>query len=377
MKQEPFEVAVPDADLADLRRRLRATRWPDQLPGDDLSGGPDVDRLRALCDYWADGYDWRAAEAQLNHWPQYVTHIDGQRLHYLHVRSPEPGALPLLLTHGWPGSTFEFSKVIGPLVDPRRHGGDPADAFHVVCPSLPGYGWSGPTTEPGWDIVRVARAEASLMAGLGYGRYVAQGGDWGGIAATHLALLDREHVAAIHLNQVLAPPPRDVDPDNERVRAAERFRRDGSGYLAIQSTRPQTLAFGLTDSPAGLAAWLVEKFRDWSDCDGDLDKVFDRDELLTAVSIYWLSGTVASSARLYAESRRTRTLGRPPSEFVATPTACAIFPKDIAVPERSWAERHYAVSRWTEMPRGGHFAAFEQPNLLVDDVRTSFASVRG
>lgn len=381
MEFAPFAVAVPEEDLNDLARRLDATRWPAQLHGASWELGTDLDYLRHLCAYWREGFDWRAAERELNRWPQFMTSVDGQRLHLIHARSPVKDALPLVLTHGWPGSVFEFHKVIGPLTDPAAHGGDEADAFHVVCPSLPGYGWAGPDVQPGWDIRRTAQAEAAIMAGLGYRRYVAQGGDWGALASAHLPILDPEHVAGIHLSQVIALPPRasadSDDPADEAARQAlTRFIRDGSGYSAIQSTRPQTLAYALTDSPSGLASWIVEKFRSWSDCGGDIQSQFTADELLTNIGIYWFSRTAGSAARLYSESARMGSLGRPPKDFVEVPTSCAIFPADITLPPRRWAENHYNVTRWTVMDGGGHFAALEEPSALVEDIRAAFRPLR-
>lgn len=377
----PFAVAVPQADLDDLTSRLRATRWPDALPGSGWDYGTDLAYLQDLCRYWADGFDWRSAEARLNAFPNWVTEIDGERLHYLHVPSPHAHAVPLLLTHGWPGSVVEFQHVIGPLVDPPAFGGDAVDAFSVVCPSLPGYTWSGPTRQRGWDIRRVSAALAALMAELGYRRYGAQGGDWGAIATAHLGVLDVEHLLGIHLTMANAPRPAGADDDaltdQERADLAEMraFRTSGTGYQAIQGTRPQSLAYALTDSPAGLAGWMVEKFRAWSDCSGDLDAVFDRDDLLANLTSYWVTRTAGSAARLYYESFQS---GQPvmPTRRVEVPTAVARFPREIYRPPRAWVEAAFDLHRWTVMPRGGHFAALEQPGLLVDDVRAFFRALR-
>ena len=368
---EPFTVDVPQSELDDLSARLRATRWPDSLPG--WAYGTELAALQELCSYWAGGFDWRHAEARLNAFPQYLTRVDGERLHLLHVRSPHPGAVPLLLTHGWPGSVVEFLGVIGPLVDPP----DPADAFTVVCPSLPGYTWSGPTRSPGWDIRRVARALARLMADLGYGRYAAQGGDWGAIATAHLGVLDADHLLGIHLNMAsVGRPPGASDDDLTEAERADladmrQFRALGTGYQAIQGTRPQTLAYGLTDSPAGLAGWMLEKFRSWS----DPGSVIDRDDLLTNLTAYWVTRTAGSAARLYYETTQS-PLPTMPTERVEVPTAVARFPYEIYRPPRAWVEAAFDVRRWTPMPRGGHFAALEQPALFVDDVRASFRDVR-
>ena len=380
----PFRVDVPDAVLVDLRERLARTRWPAQLDDAGWDYGTELSYLQALCAYWEREFDWRAAEARVNAWPQFETDIDGEHLHFIHARSPHPNALPLLVTHGWPGSVVEFLDILGPLVDPPAHGGDAADAFHVVCPSMPGYGWSGPTHQQGWDIRRVAEAEAELMAELGYDRYGAQGGDWGAIATTMLGLADPEHVVGLHLNMVVAGPPSGdgVNPldglsetELEALNDMNHFREEETGYQAIQGTKPQTLGYGLTDSPAGLAGWIVEKFRTWSDCDGDVESSFTKDQLLTNITAYWVTNTIASSVRLYCESQRARRFG-PAPEYVDVPTGAAIFPKELYRPPRSWAEAAFNIVHWTEMPRGGHFAAMEEPELLVDDVRSFFRLLR-
>lgn len=378
----PFTISVPEADLVDLRDRLARTRWPDQIPQSGWDYGTDKATLQELCEYWRSGYDWRRWEALLNSFPQFLTEIGGQRVHFLHVRSPHAGALPLVITHGWPGSVFEFYKIIGPLADPTAHGGDAADAFHVVCPSMPGYGWSGPTTTPGWDIRKVAETIAALMAALGYGRYGAQGGDWGAIATAQLGLVDPDHLAGIHMNMVVARAPDPANPTDgvtpdemAGLGAMAHFQEYETGYQRIQGTKPQTLAYGLHDSPAGLAGWLLEKFRTWSDCDGDVYRRFTRDELLTNLMIYWTTGTIGSSVRLYCETTRARRMGSP-GERVNVPTGCAIFPKELFQPPRKWAESAFNVTHWTRMPSGGHFAALEEPALLVDDVRAFFRTLR-
>ena len=380
---ERFEIRVPDAVLADLRERLARTRWPDSIEGSGWGYGTDLAYLKELCAYWCDGFDWRAQEARLNRFDQFTTAILGERLHFVHQRSPEPGALPLVVTHGWPGSVAEFAKVIGPLSDPAAHGGDPRDAFHVVCPSMPGYGFSGPTRAAGWHIGRVAEAIAALMARLGYARYGAQGGDWGAAASTQLGMLVPQHLVGIHLNFVLAGPPADAADPFEGVTPEERlaleatagFEEEETGYQRIQGTRPQTLAFGLNDSPAGLAGWIVEKFRAWSDCKGDVESRFTKDELLTNITIYWATQTIHSSMRLYCETMRGGRWGMT-RHRVAVPTGCAIFPGEMIRPPRRWAERYYAIRRWTRMPSGGHFAALEEPEALVDDVRAFFRELR-
>jgi microsomal epoxide hydrolase len=381
LRIEPFTVDVPDEVLADLHVRLRRTRFPEQIDGAGWDYGTELEYLRDLVKYWDESYDWRKEEMRLNRFEQFLTEIDGQRVHFMHVRSPEPGALPLVITHGWPGSVVEFLDIIGPLTNPRDHGGNAEDAFHVVCPSIPGYGFSGPTRERGWDPERVARTFATLMAGLGYERYGAQGGDWGSMITTQLALVDQQHLAGIHLNMVIALPPDGEDfstlTENEMAGLASSadYMKNESGYAKIQATKPQTIGYLLDDSPAGLAAWIVEKFRTWSDCEGDVDRQFSRDTLLTNVMLYWVNATGHSSGRLYYEATKAGRFG-PQGRRVEVPTGAAIFPKEIVRPPRRWAEHAYNITHWTEMPSGGHFAALEEPGLLVDDIRSFFASVR-
>ncbi|MEO3829197.1 epoxide hydrolase family protein [Actinomadura sp. B10D3] len=360
----PFRIDIPQSDLDDLRDRLARTRLPGQLPGTGAERGVPEDRLRELADHWAGGYDWRVHEARLNEHPQFVTEIDGQRIHFLHVRSPEPDATPLILTHGWPGSVVEFLDVIGPLTDPRAHGGDPADAFHLVIPSIPGFGFSSPLAATGWDLHRIAEAWAVLMERLGYDRYGAQGGDYGSGISRELGHVAPERLIGVHVNFLLTfGSPEGLDEaDRERLAGLERFTSDMGGYMAIQSTRPQTLAYGLADSPAGQLAWIAEKFAEWTE-DG-----VDRDALLTNVTLYWLTNTAGSSAQLYYEA--SRTWGGKGASPV--PTAVAVFPHEAALPVRALAERTDKIVRWTEFERGGHFAALEQPDLLVSDVRAFF-----
>lgn len=377
MSISPFRIAIPDTDLADLRERLARTRWPDELPGVGWSYGAPAAYIRELAEYWRTGYDWRAQEAALNEFPQFTTEIDGQNVHFLHVRSPEPDALPLIVTHGWPGSVVEFMKIIGPLTDPRAHSGDPAQAFHVVAPSIPGFGFSGPTAETGWDMNRVARAWAVLMSRLGYERYGAQGGDTGALVSPKLARIDSGHVIGVHINGDLGFPtgdPAEFDglSEAEQERMARYQDEEGSGYAIIQATRPQTVAFGLHDSPAGQLAWIAEKFKEWTDPAHELpEQAVDRDQLLTNVSVYWLTGTAASSARLYKES--SAAWGQPPLPS-KVPHGVAVFPGDLGV--RRIAEREHEVVHWSEFDRGGHFAAMEAPDLLVDDIRRFFTLVR-
>ena len=399
----PFRIDIPQPDLDDLRDRLARTRWPDELPGVGWTRGVPLGYLKELAGYWADGYDWPKQEARLNEFPQFTTTIDGQNIHFLHVRSPEPDALPLILTHGWPGSIVEFLNVIGPLTDPAAHRGDPADAFHLVIPSLPGYGLSGPTHQIGWTTDRVAKAWAELMARLGYQRYGAQGGDWGAFVTPQLGRVDPGHVVGVHVNAATFGfiPFGPVDPeelatftDAERTRL-ERLNTStagpGNGYFELQATRPQTLAFGLAESPVGLAAWIVEKWRAWSDCDGQVERRFTKDQLLTTVMLYWVTGTIGSSFRFHREwalgaashpeawagraevpTGVVRPLGR--DERIQVPAAVSLF--DYPCP-REWAEQAYGdLRRFTDMPRGGHFTALEEPQLLAEDLRGFFQALR-
>jgi len=374
----PFRIEVPDAEIDDLRRRLRDTRWPEELPGVGWGYGIPLGYVKELADYWGTAYDWPANEARLNDFPQFTTTIDGQNIHFLHVRSQEPDALPLLITHGWPGSVVEFVKVIGPLVDPCAHGAAATDAFHVVAPSIPGFGFSGPTREAGWDVKRIAAAFAQLMDRLGYQHYGAQGGDWGSAITRQLGLLQPDHVIGLHLNTLGTSPSGDpeemkllTDKEKGYLEAAQRFRQQGSGYFMIQSSRPQTLSYGLTDSPVGQLAWIAEKFAEWSDS----QSAIDRDQMLTNVSVYWFTSTANSSARLYLEFARSgSSWGK--IELSSVPTGVAVFPHEIAPPIRRFAERANNIVHWSEFDRGGHFAAMEQPDLLVGDIREFFRRFR-
>ncbi|WP_371537548.1 epoxide hydrolase 1 [Streptomyces sp. NBC_00466] len=382
---QAFRISVPQSELDDLHERLDRTRWPDELPGVGWAYGVPRGYLRELADYWRHEYDWRAAEAGLNAWPQFTTTIDGANIHFAHIRSPEPDATPLIMTHGWPGSIVEFARVAGPLTDSRAHGGDPADAFHLVLPGIPGFGLSGPTTEPGWEYRRVAAAFAELMERLGYRRFGAQGGDWGAAISRELGRVRPDRVIGVHLNLLPGSAATEEPTDDELapLSPAERARtlaswernrrwaRDRQGYADIQSTRPQTLAYGLTDSPVGQLAWIAEKFKEWTDSRDRPEDAVDRDQLLTNVMLYWLTGTAGSSARIYYERAHADYWGAPP-EPSATPTALADFPQENFVPLRHIAERTNNIVQWTEHDRGGHFAAMEQPGPLVDDIRTFF-----
>jgi pimeloyl-ACP methyl ester carboxylesterase len=373
---EPFNPSVRDADLDDLRERIRRTRWPDEATVPDWSQGVPLGYLKELCGYWAEGYDWRAREATLAAVPQFHTVIDEVDIHFVHVRSPEPSAVPLLLTHGWPGSFLEFVEVLGPLTDPAAHGGDAADAFHVVVPSLPGYGWSGRPRTTGWGIEHIADVWAELMYRLDYPRYGAQGGDWGAAVTTCLAQQHPDPLVGIHLNLLRALPPKGqtefTSAEQEAIATGLHYQRWEAGYSTQQSTRPQTVGYALNDSPAGQCAWILEKFWAWSDCDGDPVGFFGADKLLDNITLYWLTGTATSSARLYWESFRSfRT------SDVKVPVGASMFPKEILQVPRHWAEQAYPDLRyWNEPDRGGHFAAFEQPEIFVEEVRSFFRLVR-
>ncbi|MDO3635139.1 epoxide hydrolase family protein [Mycolicibacterium arseniciresistens] len=381
---QPFTVDVPEAALADLRDRLRRTRWPDRETVDDWSQGVPLAVMQQLCAYWRDDYNWRRCEARLNSHPQFITRIDGLDIHFLHVRSPNADATPLLLTHGWPGSVVEFLDVIEPLVDPTSHGGRVNDAFHLVIPSVPGYGFSAHPTATGWGIERIAAAWAELMRRLGYDRYGAAGGDWGTSISTVLAKQSRDAVLGIHLTPPLVAPDwvnRENWTAHEHASAEllEAATRSGAGYTAQHSTRPQTLGYALLDSPAGQCAWIFEKFVEWSDHDGDVFSVLSPDQILDNITLYWLTRTGASSTRLYWESIATvnEWFTSATTDTVDVPTGASVF-KDTPRPSRRWAEQRFTDIRyWSEPERGGHFAAFEQPALFVDELRASFAAIAG
>lgn len=371
---KPFRINVPDDVIDDLRSRLARTRWPEAECVDDWSQGVPLAYTRELADYWASGYDWRSREAALNRFDQFTTEIDGLDIHFIHQRSPYADAFPLVITHGWPGSIVEFHKVIEPLTNPAS--GRAEDAFHVVCPSLPGYGFSGKPAHTGWGVEKIAEAWETLMLRLGYDRYGAQGGDWGAAVTTQIGR-NVGHCVGIHLNMPVGRPTKDslTNPTEEEQRALAglaNHRKWGTGYSKQQSTRPQTLGYGLADSPVGQLAWIVEKFWDWADCDGHPENAVSRDELLDNVMVYWVTNTAASSARLYWESFAVWGGG----DRVELPTGVAAFPGELLKAPRSWCEPVYNITHWTDMPRGGHFAAFEQPELFVEDLRAFFATVR-
>jgi pimeloyl-ACP methyl ester carboxylesterase len=373
----PFTLAIPQGELDDLKRRLAATRFPERETVDDWSQGAPLSHVRALVDHWRDGYDWRRCEAMLNGFGQYKTEIDGLGIHFLHIRSPHAGALPLVLSHGWPGSVIEFHKVIGPLTDPVAHGGKAEDAFDLVIPSLPGFGFSDKPGRTGWGVLRIAKAWALLMQRLGYQRYVAQGGDWGAAITTGMGVIRPAALAAIHVNLPLVMPegPYENLTEGEAAMLAQMQYYDqwDSGYSKQQMTRPQTVGYGLADSPAGQAAWIYEKFWAWTDCQGDPLNALGRDEMLDNIMLYWLPNTAASSARLYWES----FAGGFGATKLNLPVGCSIYPKEIYRAPRSWAERCISnLIHWNELDRGGHFAAFEQPELFVRELRDCFRKIR-
>ncbi len=373
----PFTLAIAAEALADLRARLQATRWPARETVADWSQGVPLAKIQALCSHWANDYDWRRCEARLNSIGQYRTRIDGLNIHFLHLRSKHADAAPLLLTHGWPGSVVEFLEVIGPLTDPLAHGGNAADAFHVVVPSLPGFGFSDQPTTTGWGVERIAQAWLALMRRLGYQRFFAQGGDWGAAIATAIGMLNAPECAAIHLNMPLIyPEAADMeDPtaaEKSAIAAMKFYRNKDSGYAQIQHTRPQTLAYALTDSPAAQAAWIYEKFHAWTDHSGEPESALSRDAMLDNIMLYWLPAAAGSSARLYWES-----LSFFKNRSLALPVGVTVYPREIFRPSRRWAERHFAnIVHWHEADRGGHFAAFEQPASFVAEMRDCFRPLR-
>ena len=380
-----FQVGVPQAELDDLRNRLANTRLPDQIPGTSWEYGTERGYLEELLTYWMNEFDWRAQEARINAFDQFTTEIDDVNMHFIHQRSANPDAIPLMIVHGWPGSISEFLDIIPPLVDPAAHGGEIEDAFHVIAPSLPGFGFSGIPEARGYNPERIALMLAALMERLGYETYAIAGGDWGAIINRHLANHYPERLIGLHSNMILAAPPEDEEQRNRATpeelaltgaRAA--YMQNETGYQAIQGTKPQTLGYGLADSPAGVAAWIVEKFHGWTDMpqgsEGDLDDHFSKDDLLTNISIYWFTGTITSSTRIYYENRNTPA--EKPIEYIDVPTGAAIFPAEIYMAPRAWAEAAYDLRHWTVMPRGGHFAALEQPELYLNDLREFFRLLR-
>ena len=379
----PFHLNIAENQLKDLNRRLDTVRWPDAEPVTGWSQGIPLDYMKEIVDYWRNEYDWRRWENMLNEFGQYKTEIDGLDIHFLHTRSPHENALPIIITHGWPGSVTEFYKIIGPLTNPTKYGGKAEDAFHVICPSLPGYGFSGRATNTGWGVEKIGKTWGKLMDRLGYDRYVAQGGDWGAIVTQNMGITETKHCAAIHVNMPLASP----DPDTmanltpieqKALEDMGHYDKQESGYSKQQSTRPQTLGYGLVDSPTAEAAWIIEKFYAWTDCgEGDdrhPENTLNKNELLDNVMMYWLTATGASSARLYWESFSDGTRS---TDTINMPTGCSIFPKEIFRTSRRWAEKRFTnLIHWNELDKGGHFAAFEQPEIFVDELRNCFRSIR-
>ncbi len=373
---ETFDIAIPEEAIADLKRRLAATRWPEAETPGDWSQGVPLAYAQEFCDYWAKDYDWPARQQRLNEFDHYKTSIDGLDVHFIHARSPHANARPIIITHGWPGSIVEFAKVIGPLTNPTAHGGAAEDAFHVVCPSLPGYGFSGKPTATGFGVEKVASMWNQLMLRLGYERYFAQGGDWGSAVTTAIGVQNLGNCAGIHVNMpnagaTKAARENPTEADKHALARAMAYQQEDSGYSKQQSTRPKTLGYGLADSPAGQGMWVLEKFWRWMDCDGHPENVLSKDELLDNIMLYWLTNSGASSARLYWESFN-RAFGSGDNS-VKVPTGCSIFPQEIIPTPRSWAEKRYHnIVYWNELDKGGHFAAFEQPELFVGELRACF-----
>lgn len=383
MDAKPFAIHIPETTLSDLQKRLGQTRWLDEIAGSDWSYGANLNYMREIVDYWQTRFDWRAQEKIINGFSQFRADVDGLAIHFIHERGKGPQAIPLVITHGWPGSFVEMLKVIPHLTDPVAYGGAAEDSFDVVVPSLPGYGFSDRATEIGMNAFRIAELWVQLMDGLGYRRFGAQGGDWGASVGTCLGLMSPAKLIGLHLNYIPGSFKPNVGSDSRSLSAAETaflaaqddWSQTEGGYGHVQATKPQTLAFGLNDSPVGLAAWIIEKFRDWSDCDGEVERRFTKDELLTNVMIYWTTQTINSSMRLYYEARR-RPLHFKEGESVRAPCAVARFLKEAPFPPREWIERGYNVQRWTEIASGGHFAAMEEPDLLVEDIRAFFRPLR-
>jgi microsomal epoxide hydrolase len=381
----PFEIDIADAAIADLKRRLAATRMPDQIADTTWEYGTDSSYLSELIAYWQNDFDWKKQESELNQFDQFKTEIDGLDMHFIHQRSENPDAIPLMIVHGWPGSVAEFSKIVGPLTDPVAHGGDIADSYHVIAPSLPGFGFSERPNEPGYSPEKIAHILAGLMQRLGYEQYAIAGGDWGAIINRYLANNYPERLIGLHSNMVLAGPPADETQRDDVSEAVSSLRTariaymlNEVGYQRIQGTKPQSLGYGLNDSPAGLAAWIVEKFHGWSDlpqdADGDLDNYFSKDELLTNIAIYWFTETITSSARIYYENSKTPVAK--PIEYIDVPTGVALYPAEIFITPRSWVAAAYDLRHYSLMEQGGHFAALEQPASYLNELNTFFRLLR-
>lgn len=383
MAVQPYKIEIPDSVLDDLKSRLERTRWPDELPGTGWDYGSNLDYVKELVEYWRTKFDWHAQEKLINSFSHFKSKVDGLNIHFIHEKGKGPNPMPLVITHGWPGTFFEMYKVIPMLSDPASHGGDPADAFDVVAPSMPGYGFSDATDKRGLSVLSIGDLWAKLMSeNLGYQKFAAQGGDWGARVTAKLGLSHGDKVIGIHTTSTSSPTPyqgpgtRELS-EAEKAMLAQRVQwlADEGGYSHIQATKPQTLSYGLNDSPAGLAAWIVEKYRTWSDCGGDVESRFTKDELLTTITIYWVTQSINSSTRLYYESFfQAWDLAK--DEKIQVPVAIASFPRENSVPLREWAERSFNIQQWTDMPSGGHFAALEEPDRLVEDIRKFFRGLR-
>lgn len=382
MNIKPFKIQISSDTLDDLRQRLQRTRWPDAIPGSGWEYGADLDYMKELVDYWLTEFDWRKQEAALNQFHHFRADVDGLGIHFIHEKGKGPKPLPIIITHGWPGSFAEMLKIIPLLTDPAAYGGDSADAFDVIVPSMPGYGFSDRPAQRGMNVFRFAELWVKLMAGLGYQRFAAQGGDFGAGVSTALGLYHADHVIGLHLNYIPGSYRPFLEKGDELSEVEKQFLKDDEkwwdeegGYCHVQLTHPQSISYGLNDSPAGLAAWLVEKFRAWGDCDGDVERRFSKDELLTNVMIYWATETISSANRLYFEAKQ-RPMHFQKGQRVTVPCGIAHFPKEAPFPPRQWIERGYNIQHWSDLPSGGHFAALEEPTLLADDIRTFFRALR-
>ncbi len=383
MAVQPYKIEIPDSVLDDLKSRLERTRWPDELPDTGWDYGSNLDYVKELVEYWRTKFDWHAQEKLINSFSHFKSKVDGLNIHFIHEKGKGPNPMPLVITHGWPGTFFEMYKVIPMLSDPASHGGDPADAFDVVAPSMPGYGFSDATDKRGLSVLSIGDLWAKLMSeNLGYQKFAAQGGDWGARVTAKLGLSHGDKVIGIHTTSTSSPTPyqgpgtRELsEAENAMLAQRVQWLADEGGYSHIQATKPQTLSYGLNDSPAGLAAWIVEKYRTWSDCGGDVESRFTKDELLTTITIYWVTQSINSSTRLYYESFfQAWDLAK--DEKIQVPVAIASFPRENSVPLREWAERSFNIQQWTDMPSGGHFAALEEPDRLVEDIRKFFRGLR-
>ena len=377
---KPYKIKISNEDLEDLKGRLSSTRWPEKETVEDWSQGVPLSYIKEVHDYWINEYDWRSREEYYNSFPQFITDIEGIDIHFIHIKSKHEEAQPLIMSHGWPGSIVEFHKVINSLVDPLSYGGKAEDAFHLVCPTLPGYGFSGKPTQTGTGVERIAELWDLLMNKIGYSEYFAQGGDWGSAITIAIGKQNKGSCKGLHVNMPFAPPTKEaLENPSERDKIAfeglNYYQEWGSGYSKQQSTRPQTLGYGLVDSPIGQASWIIEKFYEWTDCDGHPENIFTKEELLDNVMFYWLTKSASSSARLYWES--FGSFGGNPEEKLEIPIGCSIFPKEISRTPRSWAEQVYSnIVYWNELEKGGHFAAFEQPELFINEIRSCFRIIR-